>query len=87
MAIEEGKWGRGESGFINLPSKRTLSDHTHWTSAQSGVQLEHFKSTCTYPGRWWSLSYGTDWIGSVPLFCRTDRIPTLFSGTLTLRGL
>ena len=27
-----------------------------------------------------------DWTGSVTLFCGTDRIPTLFSGTLTLRG-
>ena len=36
-----------QSGFINLPSERTLSDYTHWTSAHSGVQLEfieHFKS-------------------------------------------
>ena len=36
-----------QSGFINLPSERTLSDYTHWTSAHNGVQLEfieHFKS-------------------------------------------
>ena len=35
-----------QSGIINLPSERTLSDYTHWTSAHSGVQLEfieHFK--------------------------------------------
>ena len=29
------------SGIINLPSERTLSDYTHWTSARRGVQLEY----------------------------------------------
>ena len=29
-----------ESGIIKLPSERTLSDYTHWTSAHSGVQVE-----------------------------------------------
>ena len=28
------------SGVINLPSERTLSDYTHWTSPHSGVQLK-----------------------------------------------
>ncbi len=28
------------SGVINLPSERTLSDYTHWSSPHSGVQLE-----------------------------------------------
>lgn len=35
-----------QSGIINLPSERTLSDYTHWVSAHSGVQIEfieHFK--------------------------------------------
>ena len=35
-----------QGGIINLPSERTLSDYTHWTSAHSGVQIEfieHFK--------------------------------------------
>ena len=27
-------------GVINLPSERTLSDYTHWTSPHTGVQLE-----------------------------------------------
>ncbi len=34
-----------QSGIINLPSERTLSDYTHWASAHSGVQvefIEHF---------------------------------------------
>ena len=29
-----------QSGIINLPSERTLSDYTHWASAHSGLQLE-----------------------------------------------
>lgn len=34
------------SGFVSLPSERTLSDYTHWSSAHTGVQLEfieHFQ--------------------------------------------
>ena len=36
-----------QTGLINLPSQRTLSDYTHWTTPHSGVQLEfieHFQS-------------------------------------------
>ena len=36
-----------QSGFLSLPSERTLSDYTHWSSAHHGVQLEfieHFKA-------------------------------------------
>ena len=29
-----------QSGMISLPSERTLSDYTHWTTPHSGVQLE-----------------------------------------------
>ena len=29
-----------QSGMINLPSERTLSDYTHWATPHSGVQLE-----------------------------------------------
>ncbi len=29
-----------QSGIINLPSERTISDFSHWASAQSGVQVE-----------------------------------------------
>ena len=29
-----------QSGLINLPSERTLSDYTHWTTPRSGIQLE-----------------------------------------------
>ena len=29
-----------QSGLISLPSERTLSDYTHWTKPNSGVQLE-----------------------------------------------
>ena len=29
-----------QSGMINLPSERTLSDYTHWTTPHTGVQLE-----------------------------------------------
>ncbi len=29
-----------QSGVISLPSERTLSDYTHWSSAHSGVQYE-----------------------------------------------
>ncbi len=35
-----------QSGVINLPSERTISDYTHWASAHNGVQvefIEHFK--------------------------------------------
>ena len=37
-----------QSEIIHLPSERTLSDYTHWTSAHGGVQLEfieHLKCT------------------------------------------
>ena len=36
-----------QSGFLRLPSERTLSDYTHWSSAHTGVQfgfIEHFKA-------------------------------------------
>lgn len=36
-----------QSGMINLPSERMLSDYTHWATPHSGVQLEfieRFKS-------------------------------------------
>ena len=36
-----------QSGFLSLPSERTLSDYTHWFSSHTGVQLEfieHFKA-------------------------------------------
>ena len=29
-----------KSGFLSLPSERTLRDYTHWTSAHHGIQLE-----------------------------------------------
>ena len=29
-----------QSGMINLPSERTLSDYTHWAVPHSGIQLE-----------------------------------------------
>ena len=29
-----------QSGMINLPSERTLSDYTHWAAPHSGIQLE-----------------------------------------------
>jgi len=35
-----------ESQFVSLPSERTLSDYTHWSSAHTGVQIEfieHFQ--------------------------------------------
>lgn len=31
------------SGFLSLPSERTLRDYTHWCSAQSGVQFEYIE--------------------------------------------
>ena len=30
-----------QSGIINLPSERTLTDYTHWTSPHSGLQVEY----------------------------------------------
>ena len=30
-----------QSGIINLPSERTLSDYTHWISPHSGLQVEY----------------------------------------------
>jgi len=32
--------GVKQSGFLKLPSERTLSDYTHWASAHSGLQVE-----------------------------------------------
>ena len=29
-----------DSGFINLPSKRTLRDYTHWLTSKAGFQDE-----------------------------------------------
>ena len=31
------------SGFLSLPSERTLRDYTHWCSAHSGVQFEYIE--------------------------------------------
>lgn len=31
------------SGFLALPSERTLRDYTHWCSAHSGVQYEYIE--------------------------------------------
>lgn len=32
-----------QSGIINLPSERTLSDYTHWTTPHAGVQKEYIE--------------------------------------------
>ena len=32
-----------QGGLINLPSERTLSDYTHWTTPHSGVQKEYIE--------------------------------------------
>jgi hypothetical protein len=32
-----------QSGFIQLPSERTLSDYTHWAAPHSGVQKEYIE--------------------------------------------
>ena len=32
-----------QSGIISLPSERTLTDYTHWTSPHSGLQVEYME--------------------------------------------
>ena len=39
--------GIRQGGVISLPSERTLSDYTHWTTPHSGVQLEFIEEFCT----------------------------------------
>ena len=46
-----------ESGFISLPSKRTLQDYTHWIKLQPGFNVD----VCEYLRKEMNVDGRSDW--------------------------